>query len=118
MLPFVSYLKQTFVVAYKLNFIDIGYKQDLYKFENIPLDSKFFKAVSRYFIFLMYTFAIKRQKKKYALICVSSFNSINSAWIYNMDTMPKMAIVITIIPIAIIMIKVFTYFYMLAFLNL
>lgn len=75
----MSYLKQTFVVAYKLNFIDIGYKKDLYKFENIPLDRKFFKAVSRYFIFLMYTFAIKRQKKKYALICVSSFNSINSA---------------------------------------
>ena len=41
------------------------------------------------------------EKRIYALICVSSFNQINSAWMHNMETMPKMAIIMAVILTAI-----------------
>ena len=34
------------------------------------------------------------EKRKYALICVSPFNEVSSAWMCNTETMPKMAIIL------------------------
>ena len=85
--------------------------------ENLPLYNKFHEIISCCFIFLIYIFVIKKKKRKYTLICVSSFNSVNSVWMYNMETMPKMTIIITIILIA-IMIKVSNYFHSSALINL
>ena len=48
---------------------------------------------------------------------MSSSNSVNSTWMYNMETMPKMEIIIRIILIAIMM-KVFNYFHSSALINL
>ena len=39
----------SFVIAYNLNFIAIGYKKDLCKFEKLPLYNKFHKANGRFF---------------------------------------------------------------------
>ena len=94
------------------------------KFGNLTLCNKFYKAVSSCFIFLICTFAIKVEKRKYALICVSSFNSANSAWKYNIKAMLTIAIIILIMIIIIIiiiiaiMITVIDYFHMSALINL
>ena len=34
------------------------------------------------------------EKRKYALICVSPFHEVSSAWMCNTEIMPKMAIIL------------------------
>ena len=65
----------------------------------------------------MCTFAIKKQKRKYELICVSLFNSVNSSCMYNIETTPKMAIILKIV-LTTIMIKAFNYIHMSSLINL
>ena len=99
MLTSADYLKQDVsFIAYKLNFIAIGYRQNLSMFKNHHFIKYFLKlgtvlcvcfcserkeANWNYFSFPVRTFTIKRKRKD--VMSVSSFNSVNSAIMYNME---------------------------------
>ena len=121
MLPNVGYRKQyIFFIACKLNFIAIGYRRNLCMFKNYHFTKFFIKLGAvvcvclcserrqvswNYFSFPVWIFIIKRKKKD--AMSVSSFNSINSAIIYNTEITIKMSFVITKLISAAIMIIVF-----------
>ena len=111
MLPNAGYLKQhVFFIAYKLNFITIGYRQNLCMFKNHHFIKYFLKLGAvvcvclcserkevnwTYFSFPVRTFTIKRKRKD--AMSVSSCNSVNSVIMYNMEIITTMPFVIKLI---------------------